>query len=266
MPPLPDPQGTLRVALVQRAATLDPAANRAALDDVAAIAADADLVVLPEAFARDFGPADDDLAPYAETLDGPFVSRLRELAAASGTPILAGLFERDQDAAALPFSTLVLVGPEGVLTRYRKIHLYDWAGYRESDRLSPGGPAPVVVDLGGFRLGLLNCYDLRFPELARLLVDAGADVLLVAAAWVAGEGKVHHWRTLTTARAIENTCYVVAVGQPAPRYTGHSLVVSPEGTVLVEAGEQDEVVTATLERGVLDGVRHRNPSLANRRL
>lgn len=259
------PSDELRVALVQRASSLEPAANLAALEDLPAVAADADLVVLPEAFARDFGPVDDDLRPYAETLDGPFATRLRALATRTGTPFVAGMFEREGSPDERPFSTLVVALPDSTLG-YRKIHLYDWSGYRESDRLRPGEPKPLTVDVGGFRLGLLNCYDLRFPELARRLVDEGADVLVVAAAWVAGEGKVHHWRTLATARAIENTCYVIAVGQPGPRYAGHSLVVAPDGQVLVEAGEGDEVLDATLERPRLEGVRHRNPALANRRL
>ena len=84
----------------------------------------------------------------------------------------------------------------------------------------------------------MTCYDLRFPELARLLVDRGAEVLVVPAAWVAGPRKVDHWRTLVRARAIENTVFVVAAGQPGPRYTGHSLVVDPLGDVLAEAGEE----------------------------
>ena len=92
----------------------------------------------------------------------------------------------------------------------------------------------------------MTCYDLRFPELARALVDAGAEVLVVPAAWVAGPHKVDHWRTLVRARAIENTVFVVAVGQPGPRYTGHSLVVDPLGEVLAEAADGAEIVTAVL--------------------
>jgi predicted amidohydrolase len=256
---------SLRVTLVQRAASLDPAANLAALDDLPPLAAGTDLVVLPEAFARDFGDPAGDLAPYAEPLDGPFASRLAELAEKTGTALLAGMFEQDGESDDRPFNTLVLATADG-LTSYRKIHLYDSFGYRESDRLRAGPPAPVVVELGGFQVGLMTCYDLRFPEMARRLVDLGAEVLVVPAAWVAGEGKVRHWLTLAAARAIENTCYVVAVGQPAPRYTGHSTVITPDGATVVEAGDGPEVLTATLERSVLERARDRNPSLANRRL
>ena len=116
----------------------------------------------------------------------------------------------------------------------------------------------------------MTCYDLRFPEFARRLVDAGAELIVVPAAWVAGPRKVDHWRTLVTARAIENTVYVAAVGQPAPRYTGHTMVVDPLGDVLVEAGPGDagepEVLTAEVDRTTLADARRTNPSLANRRL
>ena len=149
-----------------------------------------------------------------------------EAAEAHATTVVAGMFETSPDPDR-PWNTLVLRGT--VPAAYRKIHLYDSFGYRESDRVRAGEPEPVVVEVGGFRVGLMTCYDLRFPELGRLLADAGAEVLVVPAAWVAGARKVEHWRTLARARAIENTAYVVAVGQPGPRYSGHSLVVDPLG-------------------------------------
>ena len=173
------------------------------------------------------------------------------------------MFEAGPDPAR-PFNTLIARG--AARAAYRKIHLYDSFGYRESDRLSAGDPVPTVVEVGGFGVGLMTCYDLRFPELGRALVDAGAEVLVVPAAWVAGPRKVEHWRTLVRARAIENTCYVVAVGQPGPRYTGHSTVVDPLGDVVVEAGEGPEVLTAVVDHTVLERARSTNPSLANRRL
>jgi predicted amidohydrolase len=251
----------LSVALVQQAAALDPAVNRGRLEEL--VPDGADLVVLPEAWARDFGEAGSDVSAYAEPVDGPFAGELERVAAARGTTVVAGMFETGADPSR-PFNTLLVRGR--ARAEYRKIHLYDSFGYRESDRLSAGEPEPVVVDVAGFRVGLMTCYDLRFPELARLLVDRGAEVLVVPAAWVAGPRKVEHWRTLARARAIENTVFVVAVGQPGPRYSGHSLVVDPLGDVLVEAGDGPEVVSATLDREALDGARRTNPSLANRRL
>lgn len=253
--------GSLRVALIQQASGLEPDANRAALDRLAP--RDADLVVFPEAFARDFGEAGSDVSAYAEPLDGPFATEVARVAEDRGATVVAGMFEPGADAER-PFNTLVARG--GAATAYRKIHLYDSFGYRESDRLSAGPPEPVVFDLQGFGVGLMTCYDLRFPELARALVDAGAEVLVVPAAWVAGPHKVDHWRTLVRARAIENTVFVVAVGQPGPRYSGHSLVVDPLGEVLAEAGDGSDVVTAVLEHTTLERVRRTNPSLANRRL
>ncbi|SFB93808.1 Predicted amidohydrolase [Nocardioides terrae] len=250
----------LDAALVQAAADLEPERNRARLDEL--VPAGADLTVLPEAFARDFGPSTDTLGPHAEPLDGPFATELARVAADRGSTLVAGMFEATDEH---PFNTLVLT--DGTTQHsYRKIHLYDSFGYRESDRLSAGRVEPVTVEVGGATVGLMTCYDLRFPELARALVGAGAEILVVPSAWVAGERKVDHWRTLVRARAIENTAYVVAVGQPAPRYCGHSLVVDPLGDVLVEAGDGEEVVTARLSRSVLAEARETNPSLVNRRM
>ncbi|HEU5036185.1 MAG TPA: carbon-nitrogen hydrolase family protein [Nocardioides sp.] len=252
---------TLRVALVQHASGLEPDGNR---DLLAELTPDgADLVVFPEAFARDFGEAGSDVSPYAESLDGPFVTEVARVAKERGTTVVAGMFERCGDPAR-PFNTLVVRGDAEA--SYRKIHLYDSFGYRESDRLSAGAVEPVLIDVAGFRVGLMTCYDLRFPEHARRLVDEGAEVLVVPAAWVAGPRKVDHWRTLALARAIENTVFVVAAGQPGPRYTGHSLVVDPLGDVLAEAGDGPEVVSAELDRESLVTARKTNPSLANRRM
>lgn len=257
--------GGMKVAVVQLAADVDPVANRAILDDRlgALEPGSADLVVLPEAAMADFGSPGDDLAAVAETLDGPFVGLLAHHGRRLGATIVAGMFERTSD---LPFNTLVVVGPDGSLrTTYRKVHLYDSFGYRESDRLRAGDVTSVVIEVAGLNLGLMTCYDLRFPEQARALTDAGADVLVVPAAWVAGEHKLDHWRTLLAARAIENTVFVVAAAQGGRRYTGHSLGLDPMGRVLAEAGGGDEIVTIEIDSELIGSVREVNPSLANRR-
>jgi len=251
----------LSVTVVQDASGLDPAANRARLREV--VPSDSDLVVLPEAFARDFGEPGSDVSPYAESLHGAFATALAAVAAEHNTTVVAGMFETSEDPAR-PYNTLLVRGAADAA--YRKIHLYDSFGYKESDALVAGAIEPVVVDIDGVPTGLMTCYDLRFPELARRLVDAGAELIVLPAAWVAGPRKVDHWRTLVRARAIENTVFIAAAAQSAPRYCGHSMIVDPLGDVLVEAGDGDEIVSATIDRAVLEDARRTNPSLVNRRM
>lgn len=251
----------LRVRVHQWASGLDLDANRARLAE--AVTPGADLVVLPEAFARDFGEAGSDVSAYAETLDGPFGTELARVADAASCTVVAGMFEVADDPER-PHNTLLVAG--GARAAYRKIHLYDSFGYRESDRLTGGAPEPVVVDVAGWRVGLMTCYDLRFPELSRLLVNDGAEVIVVPAAWLPGERKVEHWRTLLAARAIENTCFVVGAAQPEPRYCGHSAVFGPMGELLADAGGGEATLEVTLDRDDLRASRRANPSLTNRRL
>jgi predicted amidohydrolase len=256
---------SLRLALVQQTASLDPAANRELVASLAGrLEDDTDLVLLPEAFMRDFGAPSSDISAFAEPLDGPFVAALTDLAAATGATVVAGMFEVSDDPAR-PFNTLAVVGPDGLRASYRKIHLYDSFGYRESDRLAAGEVEQVLVDVGGVQVGLMTCYDLRFPEHARELVRRGAQLLVAPSAWVAGPAKVQHWRVLVAARAIENTAFVAAVGQPGPRYTGHSLVVGPAGDLLGELGDGDRVLTVSIATEDLEQARADNPSLLNRR-
>jgi predicted amidohydrolase len=249
----------MQVVLVQEASTLDPEENRGRLESL--VPDGADLVVLPEAYSRDFGEPGSDLAAYAEALDGPFVTEVERVAKLRETTVVAGMFEK---TGHTPYNTVVVRGRAHL--DYRKIHLYDSFGYRESDVLAAGPLEPATFDLDGTTVGLMTCYDLRFPELARRLVDAGAEVILVPAAWVAGARKVDHWTTLLRARAIENTAYVVGVGQPTERYSGHSMVVGPLGDVLAEGGSGAEIITVELDPAAVTEARRTNPSLANRRL
>lgn len=256
--------GSLLVALCQVGSTRVPARNRERLDGLVPLAGDAELVVLPEVFACDFRRPGDDEPAYAEDLDGPFVTALVEAASRQGGTWVAGMFERSDDPDR-PFNTLVAVDADGVQASYRKIHLYDSFGFRESDMLSPGPRVPRLLGVGAATVGLLTCYDLRFPELARELSRAGADLLLAPAAWVAGDRKVRQWQTLVTARAIENVAYVAAVSQPGPRYTGHSMLVDPRGDVVAEVGDGEHVLSGTVDLALLEDARLENPSLLNRR-
>ena len=263
----------MRVALLQFASGQDKAANLETLAGLARAAMDGsaprpDLIICPEAAMVDFGKPDTPLAPLAEPLDGGFVQALRDLARELGTALVAGMFESCPAEPARPYNTLVAIGSDGDLCgSYRKQHLYDAFGYRESDRLSPGDPtgAPAVFRIAGHGVGLLTCYDLRFPELSRLLATAGADVLAVPAAWMRGPMKEDHWTTLLRARAIENTCYVAGAAQNGRHYCGRSMLVDPFGVTVAALGEQDGYCVGEVSADRLAGVRRTNPTLAHRR-
>lgn len=256
----------MRVALVQMSATTDKTANLKVIDRLVAEAAESrpDLVMLPEAVMHDFGGPDLPLGDAAEPLDGPFVAELQRLARLHATTIVAGMFE-SVPGDDRPYNTLVALDGDGVQGAYRKTHLYDAFGFKESDRLVAGAPEAVVVPVADLKVGLMTCYDLRFPEMARALVDAGADTLAVPAAWVAGEHKVDHWQTLLRARAIENTCFVVSAAQCGKKYCGHSAAIDPMGVVVASLEDEEAVTTATLASGAIFGARQQNPALALRR-
>ncbi|HEY0118517.1 MAG TPA: carbon-nitrogen hydrolase family protein [Cellulomonas sp.] len=257
----------VRVAVAQVEVGADRAANRAAaaaaVDDAARVRSD--LVVLPE-----YASAYDRLGVgvhLAEPLDGPFVGTLRERAAATGVAVIAGTSLPCDDPRLAVNAVVAIAGDGAIAGVYRKVHLYDAFGTRESDVLE-AGPAdaePLVLPVGAVTVGVLTCYDLRFPESARRVVDAGADVLVVPAAWVDGPLKAMQWRALAVARAIESTAAVVAVGMAGRGVTGRSLVVGPDGVVLLELGEEPALAWADLDPGRIAEVRATNPSLANRR-
>ncbi len=263
----------MRAAVVQVRSGGDKAANLARLAGAVAAAADqgAELVVAPEVAMHGYGRPGTDLAAVAEPLDGPFVAELAHLAHAHRLTVVAGMFEaRGHDERV--HNTVVAVGPGGLVARYRKLHLYDALGWCESDRVAPGDPADgvPVFDAGDLVVGLVTCYDLRFPEVARLAAAAGATALAVPAAWVAGPGKAAQWEVLLRARAIENTLYVLAAGQPAPSYTGRSMVVGPAGAVVARLGAGTEgpaagVLVADLAAAEVAEVRAGMPVLAQRR-
>ena len=254
--------------MIQFAAATDATANLKRIRVLVDQAAEQrpDLIVLPEGAMHDFGPIDLALGPAAQTLDGPFVEALSGLAHQYDVSIVAGLFERAADPER-PYNTLVVIDASGGLAAsYRKAHLYDSFGYRESDRLTAGQAVAVTHRVGDLTLGLMTCYDLRFPEFSRLLVDAGAEVLVVPAAWVRGPLKEDHWTTLLRARAIENTSYVVAAGQTGQAYVGCSAVIDPMGVAIAQLGDEEGAAHADITAERLRDVRKRNPSLDNRRL
>jgi deaminated glutathione amidase len=255
----------VRLALGQLAAGPEKQENLERMTGFVAQAAraGADLILFPEA-AMAGGEPGANLTPFAEPIDGPFATGLGEAAARNGIAVVAGVFEPAGPERV--YNTVVAFGPDGALLgSYRKIHLYDAFGGRESDRVQPGDGTTLVFQLGGLKFGVMTCYELRFPEIARHLVERGAEVLLLPAAWVRGPLKEMHWETLARARAIENTVYVAASGQVSDRSIGLSTIVDPMGVVIASAGEAEGVTTGDVSLERLTEVRRTNPSLAMRR-
>ncbi|HEY1627191.1 MAG TPA: carbon-nitrogen hydrolase family protein [Streptosporangiaceae bacterium] len=262
----------MRIALCQIPVSSRPAVNlervRLAMDN--AREQGADLAVFPEATQVRFGS---DLAAAAEPVaGGEFTAGLAAAAKDTGVALVAGVFEPAPGGRV--FNTAVAYGGTGELVAsYRKLHLFDAFGQRESDTVAPGS-AVVTCELGGLTVGLEICYDIRFPELSRALTLAGATILLVPASWASGLFKEEHWVTLVRARAIENTVWVAAVGQvPDPDEIAHrnlagsgrSMLVDPFGVVRTDLGPSPRVVVTEVDPGLVDEVRQSVPSLANRR-
>ncbi len=261
----------MRVALGQIPISSDPEVNLGRVTAAAVEAArqGAGLAVFPEGTQARFSA---NLRAVAEPLDGPFCAGLAAVARSTGIAIVAGLFEPGPDGRV--FNTTVGYDSDGQLTAvYRKIHLFDALGHRESDDVAPGDDV-VIASLGGLLVGFMTCYDIRFPELARALATRGAELLVLPAAWAAGQFKEEHWVTLVRARAIENTIWLAAAGQVpdpaeaptrAPTGIGRSMLVDPMGVVRLDLGPAAGLGVGAVDTEVTASVRAALPCLANRR-
>jgi len=261
----------MRVALCQLPISSEPAVNLGRVQAAVADAAGqgAGLAVFPEATLARFGS---DLRAAAEPLDGPFCRGLSAVTRDEGVAVVAGVFEPAPGGRV--YNTVVAYDAGGGLAAaYRKIHLYDALGQRESEVVA-AGDEPVLFDLGGLSVGIMTCYDIRFPELARALAAGGAELIVVPAAWAAGLFKEEHWVTLVRARAIENTVWVAAADQVpdpaepavgAPTGVGRSMLVDPMGTVRIDLGPGRGVAAGDVDPGVTAQVRAVLPSLEHRR-
>jgi predicted amidohydrolase len=255
----------MKVAVGQFAPSGDLADNLATIERLAAQCAreGAEVLVLPEESMATSDCVEGSLAEFAVQYWPEFVIAVCECAKRHALTLITVGYEPGE---GLPYNTVIAASPAGqVVAQYRKTHLYDAFAYRESDYVQRGTGTPVVIDVGEFRVGLINCYDLRFPEFTRALVDAGANVISVSAAWVSGAMKEEHWEVLLQARAIESTAWVLAAGSSASGCIGQSMIFDPMGVKAAGLGAQPEgflVVPITMER--LDEVRAILPVLANR--
>ena len=258
-----------KVAVVQVQSSTEKKQNlRRALELVKdSKSTEANLVVFPE-FLMAFSPASQtakELAEIAEPLEGPFITALKEAANATRTAIVATIYETCSIAERVYDSAIWIDAAGNLAAIYRKLHLYDAFGFRESDKFAAGAELTPPVTLENGRYGMMICYDLRFPEMARMLALSGANILLAPSGWVQGDLKVDHWQTMIRARALENGCYVIAPDQVGNSYIGHSMVVDPLGRTVVDLGEREAVEVIEIDYELVQDTRAKLPLLQNRR-
>jgi len=223
------------------------------------------LLVLPEGVvARDITDPDMVLK-NAQDLDGTFTKEILAQSARLKLALSITFHTKSRSDALRVHNNHFIIQNGQIITHYTKLHLYDAFEVQESSRVEAGDRVANLVEINGFKFGLMTCYDVRFPELARYLALQGADALLLPAAWVRGSGKEAHWQIMVTARALENTCYVIAVGECGSRNIGSSMVIDPLGVVIACAGEAPALIMAELSRPRLNHARRLLPVLENRR-
>ena len=258
-----------RIALAQFESSVHKQENlRAALDLIQeARRQGAQLVAFPE-FMMAFSPPSQsaaELARLAEPVTGPFVSALCGAAKNSGIGVIATIYEQSPVPDRVYDTAVWIDELGGIAAVYRKLHLYDAFGFKESDKFAPGEDLTRLVESGDSRFGLMICYDLRFPEMARMLALDGANVLVAPSGWVQGDLKVEHWQTLIKARAVENGCYVIAPDQVGAIYIGHSMAVDPLGRTLIDLEQARGMRVVELDSNLVRETRDKLPLLRNRR-
>ncbi len=258
-----------KIAVIQFKADIDKSKNLKKITDYISKAAKrgAKLCAFPEfmMFYTSSSQSAKELADLAETITGEFVSTISKSAKQNLIQVVGTIYEKSSIINRV-YDTSFLIDTKGkVVSKYRKIHLYDALGMKESKKLHPGSQIskPIKTTMG--TIGMMICYDLRFPEIARTLASSGSEFLVVPSAWVKGEMKEEHWITVNRSRAIENGCYVIAPDQVGNIYCGRSLVVDPYGKILLDMKKKEGIgiVDVSLER--IKQVRKKLPLLKNRR-
>ncbi|RSZ64657.1 carbon-nitrogen hydrolase family protein [Corynebacterium hylobatis] len=267
----------MRIGIVQLTSGGDIVDNLALARDQIREAASrgATLIVLPEAASHAFGAGR--LDSQAQELDGLYATGLRELARELGVTVVAGMFrpadtvEREGRAFHRVYNTALVTGPD-VHLGYDKIHTFDAFDYRESDTVKPGSEL-VTFEVDGVTVGVATCYDIRFPVQFQDLARRGAQVIVVPTSWMDGPEKLYQWRTLTAARALDSTSWIVAAGQArpggqeqagqssGPTGIGHSCVVGPTGRREAEAGYEPEIIVMDLDMDEVTKARKTLPVL-----
>lgn len=253
----------MRVASIQmsviegdKAATIDKAVENIRR------AGEADLIVLPELWNLGF-MSFDRYTPEAEDKNGPTLTTLRSLAEEVNAYLHSGSFVEEEDGKL--YNSSYLISPHGeLLANYRKLHLFGYNS-KETEILNRGEQVVVVsTPLGTF--GLATCYDLRFPELFRRMVEKGAEVFLVCSAWP--YPRLEHWIMLNRVRALENQCFLISANSVGPnlgsQFVGHSMMVDPWGVILSSGGDEEVILRAEIDGTEVNKARERFPALADR--
>ena len=228
------------------------------------------LICFPE-FQMAYSPESqsaNQLSEIAESVnDGNFITTLRKAAKVNKISIISTIYEKSNNGSDnRVYDTVVLIDSKGEISSvYRKLHLYDALGFKESDKMMAGNmiEKPVKTSVGN--IGLMICYDIRFPEMSRILTVKGANVLVSPSAWVHGIMKEEHWQTLLKARAIENGLYIIAPDQVGNIFSGRSMAVDPFGVVLLDMGNREGMEVVELDKSRVQKVRELLPLLKNRR-
>ena len=227
----------------------------------------ASLIAFPEfmMFYTNSAQTPKELANLAETINGNFVKSIANAAKENKIQVVGSFYEKSSKKDKVYDTSFVINKSGKVISTYRKIHLYDALGFRESDKMTSGSKIakPVKTTIG--KIGMMICYDLRFPEMSRSLAVAGSEILVAPSAWVKGENKEEHWLTINKTRAIENGCYVIAPDQVGNIYCGRSVVVDPYGKILLDMKKKQGIDYVDIDLKKVKQVRKVLPLLKNRR-
>jgi len=205
------------------------------------------------------------LADLSETINGNFITTIAKTAQVNHIQVIGSFYEKSRKKNRVYDTSFIINSSGKIISTYRKIHLYDALGFKESNKMISGSKIakPVRTSLG--KIGMMICYDLRFPEMSRSLAAAGSEILVVPSAWVKGKMKEEHWITLNKTRAIENGCYVIAPDQVGNIYCGRSLVVDPYGKILLDMKKKQGINYVTIDLNKVIQIRKILPLLKNRR-
>ena len=259
----------MKVAVVQFKASVNKDENLKKIISyiLKASSKNATLCAFPEfmMFYTNSSQTSKELANLSETINGNFISTIAKAAKENHIQVIGSFYEKSKKRDRVYDTSFVINHLGKVISTYRKIHLYDALGFKESDKMIPGAKIakPVSTSIG--KIGMMICYDLRFPEMSRALALAGSEVLIASSAWVKGPMKEEHWITINKTRAIENGCYVIAPDQVGNIYCGRSLVVDPYGKILLDMKKKQGISFVDIDLKKVKEIRKVLPLLKNRR-